>query len=629
MASFMVAVDGIKIDSFEASATMVNRMDPVDLSWTISGEAPMSVTIETDGGDEVYSGNAAAGSVTVRPLADVTYTLTAEGTTGTKTAMVSISVVSSRPTITRFECVPDNVVQINVEEANLVWATTADEVQILQDGVPVRPWTNIAAPAGNLQRPVTMPTTVFTLQARNLSDMADVVEQTITVMGLETPTIVRFDVSPTEYTQASTMVTVDWEVTTTDSVEIRLNNTRLPGFPTTDTSGTLTVPVSGEPLIRILATNMVTTVERTQRISFGYDDPEPNDSGPNAIPLSGDGVAVRGTVSTSTDADWYSVVVPQGARMSVRAGFVKIMGFDVCQFDTLVRVYTSTGAEVAFNDNGPTGVAPCSFMNAFTAPALQDMAAGTYYVSVEGTGTMPVGQYEIEVRIGDPPTANSTITAVGTPAWNVGEIVLWSAPAGMGPEAVIEIDELFDGVHTFAAFDLLTVLTSPAEALPSADWDFLLPLMLEAMTRRVNNTFPAAALATPNAIYLGYTIYPDGTTTGSSFDAASGPIIPNGLYPFTIDMAVTQNGGPYIDADPAEIPSYAGFATFIPPGGAAPLDAVPGAGQGDTYRHLVSLIADFLSVAPGGNLAGTYVWTLNLRDTTMAGYDIVVSFTLQ
>ncbi len=489
-------------------------------------------------------------------------------------------------------------------------------------------WNAFGATAGNLQRPVTTAMTVFTLQARNTADPNDVVEESVTVTGLETPTIVTFEVSPLEYTQGSTMATVTWEVTTTDSVELRLNNTRVTGFPTTDATGSVTIPVTGQPRVRLLATNAVTTVEQSVQITFGFDEAEPNDSALDAIPIPGDGVGVRGTISDAADVDWYVVQVPQDALMFARAGFVETMGVEVCSFDTFIRVYTSTLAEIGSNDNGPGAIAPCSLISALTHPFAEQMDAGTYYISVTGTGTMPQGAYSLEVSFGAAPTGLPlTATPVGAPVWSIGGLQMWQGPLGMTGEAVPpEIDFIYQGFHQFAAFGLISVITEPLLPMPRDDYSNLLPLFLQTSNTSITTTFPSTALVNGNAIYLGYTVYPNANApTGASFDSASGPIIPNGVFPITMNMTIQNGGVDYVVPDAFDMPSYAGFATSAAP----PLPAVPNAGDGDSHRHFITLIADLVAVTPGGALAGNYTWSYQLRDATGAGYDFTVPFTVQ
>lgn len=627
MATATVDVDGIRIDAFTASATSVNRLDRVDLSWMIGGEDPSSVSIDDDQGNNVYQGTMAQGSLEVRPAATVTYTLTAEGSTGTETAEVTITVASNRPTIVRFVVEPDNVVQINVEEANLVWETTADEVQVLQDGVAVRPWNSFGASAGNLQRPVTTEMTVFTLQARNTADPEDIVEESVTVTGLATPTIVSFTVTPLEYTESSTMATISWEVETTDTVEIRLNNTVLPGFPSTDATGSVTVPITGEPRVRLLATNPVTTVEQTQQIVFGFDEREPNDSAIDAIPIEGNGMALRGTISDPTDVDWYVVDVPQDVQLNARVGIVQVMGIDVCSFDTFVRVYTSTLAEIGSNDNGPTSISPCSEISPIANAFAEQMDAGTYYIAVSGTGTTPQGQYSIVVEfspVAPPALPLTNVTAVGNPTWSVTGLQMWEGPVGATGELVPpDFDMTFADYHAFAAFGLISILSQPLSPLPRSNYDNVLALFLHRAGYTATTTFPTTSLLNGNAIYIGMTLVPNGTApVGPSFDSVSGPIIPNAAFPIVVNMTIRNGAADYLPVDPLDLPSYAGYA-------AAGLPPVPNPGNGDGHRHLISLIADSIAPTPGGNLVGSYTWNYQLRDATNAGYDIVVPFTVQ
>lgn len=623
-ASLMVNVDGIRIESFAASATTINRRETVTLTWSIVGEEPESVTITDGDGAEVYSGTEANGSQDVQPEDNVEYTLTATGMTGTKMATVMITVQSQRPTIVRFQALPSATVLIG-EEVGLFWETTADQVQVLENGTPVRPWTERGAEEGNLQRPITAQMTTFTLQARNSNDETDVIEETVVVMGVVTPSFTTFTVTPNAYTESSTVATVTWEAVDTDSLELRVNNTVVNGFPTTQLSGSFQVNVTGEPLIRLLATNAATTIERNQRVAFGFDEPEPNDPAENAITIPGDRVPWRGTISDAMDTDWYAVMVPQNSLMYVRAGIVQTMGVDVCSFDTIVRVYTSTGTEIGFNDNGPVGTAPCSVINPLLDTFAANMDAGVYYISVGGVGG-DTGQYSLEVDIFPAPAPlPATTTMVGTPNWGVGGFSLWAQDVGAGgANLATPVDEALSPFRGFGAvgngFPIL--LDFPLAAIDRADYSDLLPLFLTLNGKQNTATFTTAQLTDPMAVIGGFTFHPlMGAPTGPSFDFNNGPIIANGLWEIDASLTINQNGtAVFPTTGPLGIPAFSQYA-------AIGLMPVNGAGDGDSHRHIFGFMSTFVN-APA-NLAGNWEFVWNFRDTTGAGWDVTLPFTVQ
>jgi len=116
---------------------------------------------------------------------------------------------------------------------------------------------------------------------------------------------------------------------------------------------------------------------------------EPNDniSQANAQSYIGGNVTMTGAISTPTDIDFFRVLV---AADSV----VRFESFDAsatdCAIGTTVTVYDSVGAVITTDSSG-SGVGSCG---ALVVP----LAAGTYYVSIQDTGSNGViPAYRLEV----------------------------------------------------------------------------------------------------------------------------------------------------------------------------------------------------------------------------------------
>lgn len=126
------------------------------------------------------------------------------------------------------------------------------------------------------------------------------------------------------------------------------------------------------------------------------------------------------------------------------------------------------------------------------------------------------------------------VTKVGSPTWKVGDFQLFTAPAAPFPDAFLgTLDEMLPlegpGAVTY------TPHAGPYDQELSAN---------AAVAGFVNsNVFPQNAITfDPNGIYFMYMMLPDPGITGSSRDFASGPIIPNSLFPFISNAQMFLDG---------------------------------------------------------------------------------------
>jgi hypothetical protein len=118
-----------------------------------------------------------------------------------------------------------------------------------------------------------------------------------------------------------------------------------------------------------------------------------------------------------------------------------------------------------------------------------------------------------------------TLTRVGAPVWKPTDFQLFSAPA--------DTQAAFN--HTI---DLLLPLEGPGAALPysahTGAYDQELSANVAAAGFVNQTVFPQSAITLdPNGVYFTYMMVPDPGVVGSSRDFASGPVIPNSLFPFT------------------------------------------------------------------------------------------------
>jgi hypothetical protein len=126
------------------------------------------------------------------------------------------------------------------------------------------------------------------------------------------------------------------------------------------------------------------------------------------------------------------------------------------------------------------------------------------------------------------------LTKVGTPIWKPGDFQLFSAPASPFPTA-------FNSV-----LDKLLPLEGPGAAVytPHAGpYDHELSTNAAAAGFVNQSVFPVSAITfDPNAVYFAIMLLPDPGVTGSSRDFASGPVIPNSLFPFSTHAEMWLDG---------------------------------------------------------------------------------------
>lgn len=136
--------------------------------------------------------------------------------------------------------------------------------------------------------------------------------------------------------------------------------------------------------------------------------------------------------------------------------------------------------------------------------------------------------------LADAPTIG--LTQVGSPIWRPGDFQLFTAPAAPFPDAF------------FATLDALLPLEGPGITTytPHAGpYDIELSTNAAAAGFVNQSVFPLNAITfDPNAVYFAIMLLPDPGITGSSRDFASGPIIPNSLFPFSTQAEMWIDGVP-------------------------------------------------------------------------------------
>lgn len=188
-----------------------------------------------------------------------------------------------------------------------------------------------------------------------------------------------------------------------------------------------------------------------------------------------------------------------------------------------------------------------------------------------------------------------TLTPINSPTWYMTGFQMFSAP-GTSDE------EFFGVIESIIGENALEVVTAPP-------YDNLIPDGVAVNGFEVKNVFTRTeANERPNIPYFAFSMIPDGTFTGSSFDFESGPIIPNALLPIKCDLKILREG---------EQVDFCG----------AELGRVIEGLDGESHTGL------FFAAAPsffpaGTELLGNYEYTGTLLDASGAGYHISAPYSV-
>jgi hypothetical protein len=104
-------------------------------------------------------------------------------------------------------------------------------------------------------------------------------------------------------------------------------------------------------------------------------------------------------------------------------------------------------------------------------------------------------------------------------------------------------------------------------------------------------------------------------TTGASPDFASGPIIPNSLFPIQVSASAAHNGAPFSTVFDGTVPAL--DDNLDPPF------------YVDGHSHFPFFLADTADFGPpNAKLRGSYEWQVSMLDVTGNGWQIRVHFTV-
>ncbi len=194
------------------------------------------------------------------------------------------------------------------------------------------------------------------------------------------------------------------------------------------------------------------------------------------------------------------------------------------------------------------------------------------------------------------------LTQVGSPIWKPADFQLFTAPADPFPDAF------------FHTLDLMLPLEGPGAATytPHAGpYDQELSTNAAAAGFVNQQVFPKSAITDdPNGVFFMYMMLPNPGVTGSSRDFASGPVIPNSIFPMHSHAEMWLDGALVETLQDQDFNPRAGDVGFTGASHRAPSQAVWWPWAND----------------PNAGPLGSHELRWTLRDNQGNGWNMVAAF---
>jgi len=208
------------IASFTASPASISLGSSTTLAWSVTGATTVSIAADAGSGPGVVTGS----SITVSPIVNTVYTLTATNGSGViTTRTVAVTVTAAVPVINSFAATPASISA--GASSTLAWSVTGATQLAISADTGTSPGNvtgvnTVVTPAA---------TTVYTLTARNADGVAVTQSTTVTVTEAA-PTVEITSFTASSYLiQAGEPVTLTWETRNAQSLYISSNRAPEPG----------------------------------------------------------------------------------------------------------------------------------------------------------------------------------------------------------------------------------------------------------------------------------------------------------------------------------------------------------------------------------------------------------------
>jgi len=206
-----------------------------------------------------------------------------------------------------------------------------------------------------------------------------------------------------------------------------------------------------------------------------------------------------------------------------------------------------------------------------------------------------------------PPTQGVHITPIGSPTWQPVDFHLFSAPIGTAASGYAEFLDTLLALLPPPNHVFNPSLTVGPGAPHSPPYNSELANSVASLGFREGVRFDTSEFSNGKGVYLVWMNVPAPGTTGSSPDFASGPIIPNSLFPIHVSFSDLHNNKLFSVPGEFDVPPL--DANLTPP-----FDV-------DGHSHFPVFVADNADFGPvGGKLNGSYEYRIVMTDQSGNGW---------
>jgi hypothetical protein len=370
-----------EVVEFLAAAEAVPRGEPVELRWKVKNARTVTIFSATE---ILVSTDQLEGTVMTLPIKTKSgFTLRATGSGPATGSSVEVAAIWPEPTIQMFTATPE--MTFIQGTTMLTWMTDEVEtVRILDNGnlVPNATFKGSLARSSALTVIVNSATTTYTLEAINptFTKTAEV-----HVVAGEPPQVKSFTATPRTFVESSTIVTLTWDSTGFDRIELQANfSGPVPNFPQTP-SGSYEYLVNTTTEFYFLGyLGDIPYGQNYAITSRAGQEYEPNDDMNFAYSITYEG-GIVGSIGNTNDVDYYLIDVyePMNLRIWTRGEGTG------CPTDTsieLIEAFRGTGATLGTDsDSGiPTGRGGACAEIHPDRDAYVQAIFGSYFIVVRG-----------------------------------------------------------------------------------------------------------------------------------------------------------------------------------------------------------------------------------------------------
>jgi|GEM_PF-5368497 len=308
------------ISSFTAASTSIAYGGSTTLAWSVSGATSVAI----DNGVGTLSGS--TGSVTVKPTATTTYTLTATNSAGAViTATVKVAV---GPQITSFS---PSTSEITIgDSTTLTWVVSGATSYSIDN--------NVGSVTGNSVMITPAATTTYTLTATNSDGASTTATATVTVDPQPVAPTINFYASPTSIASGGSSI-LNWTVSgaNTISIDQGINTVSATGIQAVTPSATTTYTLTA-----VAKNNVGKTATSTATATVDVLSINSFSGAASTINAGGTGTTLSWTTSSNNVSSLTLNATITGANSKVTTSSTTVTGTDSLVVNPTAAAYPAT-----------------------------------------------------------------------------------------------------------------------------------------------------------------------------------------------------------------------------------------------------------------------------------------------